>query len=559
MRSFLALVTLSLSVCSQSRTSENEPVVFRHFTPVVPWTLDPALENHANVLKFQAQLFEPPLEMGLDSKGRVKIQVGICELPKIGDGGRSLKLKVRPGVRFHDDPCFAGGKGREVTPSDIKYMLMRHADPDVPSRYFAAFVAGRFTGLDAWRERSASEGFADYDAAVAGLEVDEDTITLGLTAPYPQLYSLLTQPWASIVPKEAIARYGSGFGQRPIGTGPFMFKSKDALGTITMVKNPTYRIRGRPLIDELRFEHVPTLEARTARFHNGDLHILDVWSQNQDSLFDRFGKVRSRFSKVGIRAARGTEMEISYFVFNCKNTFLGQAKIRHAIRLALDRRAFVRAAEGRTYKLADLPFPSAFPESTLFDRQRLAGLGKLDRKAARRLLAEAGHPGGKGLPEFVVDLPGHLGDKEKAAFKILKRDLALVGLKVQMRASPFEEFMQRAKSGDLQIGWVRWYADYPDVENFLILFRHAGDPAANGNHGAYVSPEYDRLYERMAKMYPGAARDVLIKQMVAIVHRDCPWLMLYYSRADRLVAKGVTGYRYNVMNLSMRDVGLVPK
>ena len=47
--------------------------------------------------------------------------------------------------------------------------------------------------------------------------------------------------------------------------------------------------------------------------------------------------------------------------------------------------------------------------------------------------------------------------------------------------------------------------------------------------------------------------------MVAIVRQDCPWLMLYYSRYDRLVAKGVTGYRYNVMNLSMKDVGLIQK
>ena len=559
MRSLLALLALSLSVPAQFRTGENRPVLFRHFTTIAPWTLDPALENHADVLKFQAQLFESPLEMGLDSKGRVNIQGAICNLPQIGEDGRTLKLTVRPGIRFHDDPCFKGGKGRAVTASDVKYMLMRHADPAVPSKYFAAFVAGRFSGLDGWRERAVSQGFADYDAAISGLTVEGDTITLRLTAPYPQLYSLLTQPWASIVPKEAIAQYGSGFGERPIGSGPFVFKSKDALGTVRMVKNSTYRIPGKPLIDELRFEHVPSLDDRTARFHNGDLHILDVWSHNHDDLFDRFGKVRSRYRKKGVRPAWGTEMEISYLFFNFKNTFLAKAKIRQAICLALDRHAFVKAAWGPVYKLADLPFPSTFPETALFDHQPPFKFGKRNLQEAKRLLAAAGHPGGKGLPEFVVDFPGHLGEKEKAAFAIFKRDLALAGLKVQMREGTFEGFIERSKRGDLQIGWVRWYADYPDVENFLLLFRSADNPAANWNYGGYASEEYDRLYARMAKMYPGPARNELVKRMVAIVRQDCPWLMLYYSRYDRLVAKGVTGYRYNVMNLSMKDVGLIQK
>lgn len=559
MRSLLPLLALSLCLPAQGRNVDKRPVLFRHFTMVVPWTLDPALENHANVLKFQAQLFESPLEMGLDAKGRVKIQPGICQMPKVGADGRSLKLTVRPGIRFHDDECFKDGKGRLVTASDIKYMLMRHADPGIQSRYFAAFVEGRFKGLDAWRARAESQGFADYDAQIAGLAVEGNTITLGLTAPYPQLYSLLTQPWASIVPKEAISQYGSGFGDHPVGSGPFMLKSKDALGTITMVKNPTYRIPGKPLIDELRFEHVPNLDDRTARFRNGDLHVLDVWSHNHDDLFDRFGKVRSEFRKKGVLPAWGTEMEISYFFFNFKNKFLANRKIRQAICLALDRHRFVKAAWGPVYKLADVPFPSTFPESALFDYGRPFKFGKWNGKEAKKLLAEAGHPGGKGLPEFVVDFPGHLGDKEKAAYAHFEQDLARIGIKVQLRQGTFEDFLEKSKKGDLQLGWVRWYADYPDVENFLILFRSGEDPLANWNYGAYKNEEYDKLYDQMAKLYPGAERNELVKKMVAIVREDCPWIMLFYSRYDRLVAKGVTGYRYNIMNLSMRDVGLLRK
>lgn len=548
----LTLALIALAVCGFAQPKK-EPVVFRHFTMIVPWTLDPHLENHANVTKLQWQLFEAPLEMQLDAKGRIQTRPAICEYPKISKDGRSMTLVVRPRVRFHDDPCFPGGKGRELDGSDIKYMFMRHADPNVRSKYFDAFVSGRIAGLDAWRERCAQQGFTDYDAKIAGLAVDGKSIKLGLTAPYPQLPALLTQMWAAIVPREAIQRYGSGFGDNPVGSGPFRFKEKDALGSITMVKNPTYRMYGKPAIDELRFEHIPNLDDRTKRFENGDLHILDVWSHNHDQLIDRRGAVRSHLRKKGVRFARGTEMEISYMFFNFENKLLAKKEVRQAICLAVNRHAFVRKAVGPIYKLADTPFPYTFPEAALFDGKPYE-YGKTDIKKAKELLAKAGHPGGKGLPEFVVDFPGHLGPKEKDAWEVFKTDLGRIGIKVQNRQGPFDEFLKRARNRDLQMGWVRWYADYPDVENFLLLFRSNADPLVNWNYGAYKNEEYDQVYDEMAKLYPGAERDQKVRRLVEIVQEDCPWLMLFYSTYDRLVAKGVMGYRYNVVNLSLRDV-----
>ena len=470
--------------------------------------------------------------------------------------GLTLTLTVRPGIRFHDDGCFEGGTGREVGPQDVRYMLMRHADPGVQSIYYGAFVAGRIKGLDQWREQAESDGFADYEAEVEGLTVKGRSLTIRLSSPYPQLYSLLTQPWASIVPREAVQRYGSGFGERPVGSGPFLFKERDALGTIVMVRNPRYRIPGKPLIDELRFEHVPDIKVRTKRFMSGDLQVVDLWSHNSPEFLDRFGRIRPALRRKGMRVAPGTELEISYFIFNCKNALLGKKQVRQAMCLALDREAFVKAAAGPGQRLANLPFPNTFPESAMFDQAAAYRFATPNLEEARKLLAAAGHPGGKGLPEFIFDFPGSLGPKELAAYAIFEKSMAAIGLKFQRRDGTFDRFMERARSGDLQLAWVRWYADYPDVENFLLLLRSNENPVGNFNYGSYKSGEYDRLYDRMARLYPGAERNELVKQMVRIVQEDCPWLMLYYSRSDRVVGRGVSGYRHNVTNLSMRDVGL---
>ena len=120
----LTLAMLALCLCASAQ-SKKPPVVFRHFTSVIPWTLDPVLENHANVLKLQWQVFESPLEMHLDPKGRIQTRAAICEMPKISKDGMAMTLVVRPRVRFHDDACFKDGKGREINGDDIKFMFMR--------------------------------------------------------------------------------------------------------------------------------------------------------------------------------------------------------------------------------------------------------------------------------------------------------------------------------------------------------------------------------------------------------------------------------------------------
>ncbi|MAG58226.1 MAG: hypothetical protein CMJ83_18220 [Planctomycetes bacterium] len=549
MRFVLVLALLIVALPAQK--------VFHTYTQWAPTTLDPQLVNHAAYLRYHAQLFESPLEMGFGERGHCDIRPGICFKPIISEDGLTITLRVQQGIRFHPDACFKDGKGRQVTAADLRYMFMRHADPSHPSVYWESFLAGRITGLDAWRRRAQDHGVADYDAKLAGLIAEKDVFRLRLTAPYPTLISLLTQPWASIVPSEAVRRYGTGFGTaHPIGTGPFRFKSKDALGTVVLVKNTDYRMQGWPHIDEVRFEVVDDLDKRTTRFLNGDLHVLDVWANNADRLLNRFGLIQTALRRKGIRYTYSPPLEVSYFYFNLKNKILAKKGVREAFAYAIDRRALAKIVDGPGYQLANSPLPRVFPESAPVDAKPYL-YDKRSPGRARKCLKDAGFPEGKGLPEFVFDCPGELAEKDRRAMALVKANLAEIGIKVQLREEKdFNAYMKRVGEGDVQIGWTRWYADYPDAENFLILFRSHESPTGTFNYGMYKNPEYDQLYDKMSKLYPGPERTEIITKMVDLIRHDVPWVFLYYPRHGMLVQKGVFGFRNNVLNYSLRDVQL---
>jgi ABC-type transport system substrate-binding protein len=81
-----------------------------------------------------------------------------------------------------------------------------------------------------------------------------------------------------------------------------------------------------------------------------------------------------------------------------------------------------------------------------------------------------------------------------------------------------------------------WAADYPDPENFLFLLygpngkaEHQGENTSN-----YANPEFDALFERMKNMVNGEAREVIIREMVAIAQRDAPWAWGFFPQTFSL-------------------------
>lgn len=525
-----------------------------------PETLDPQLRYDQHHLRYFAQIFESPFEMGLDDKGLAVLRPAVCTLPEISEDGRSLILRLNRGVRFHDDPCFEGGKGREVTLEDLRYTFLRLADPRTESPMWA-LIEGSIKGLDAWREKCKKQKFADYDVDVAGLQVGEGRFTIRLSSPYPVLPALLTQPWASVLPREALRKYGSSFGERPVGTGPFRFKAWDALGTVRLVKNPSYRISTKPYVDELRFESVP-VEKVASRFFEGYLDIIDTLGKPRNEIFDARGRLKSKLRREGYTIADAVPLQLHYMTFGFKNKYLAMKPIRQAICLAIDRQAFIDRVFGGRCRIADSPIPPVFPETVVADQVR-NDLTKRDVKRARGLLAKAGFPGGEGLPEFILDVPSavELMPDTRRGVEGMVANLAEIGIKAQVRTETFGTFLDRAKRGQVQMGWVSWFADYPDVENFLLLFRGAepGSDDYGYNYGHYGNEEYDRLYRRMARLYPGPQRNLLIEKMLRILVEDVPWVTIGYPIQSLASRPGVQGVKYNLLNFSYRDVWVQEK
>src|SRR5690606_7591737 len=91
-------------------------------------------------------------------------------------------------------------------------------------------------GLDEWKDAG-----SDYDKDVSGLRaIDDHTLQVRLTKPYPQLVATLAQGYAALVPREAVEKYGAALGVHPVGSGPFRLVSYDT-ARVVMDRNPGFR------------------------------------------------------------------------------------------------------------------------------------------------------------------------------------------------------------------------------------------------------------------------------------------------------------------------------
>lgn len=502
-------------------------------------------------------------------------------MPEVSEDGLTYTIRLKQGVRFADDPCFPGGRGRELRASDVVFSFLRLMDARLESKGSWIFE-GRIAGLDEFHEatKTATKDPArtDYSPAagfpaVPGLvAVDDHTLRIVLTAPYPQLVWTFAMTYGSVYPPEAVARYGVEFMLHPVGTGPYLVDEYSSAQKLVLVRNPNYRkdtyptkgapgdaqVRGRlddagkalPLNDRVVVTVFKETQPMWLYFQRGFLDRVGVPKDNFDSAIDAAtGRLRGSFETRGIELDKDPRLEVIYDLFNMQDPVVGKGDkaraVRRAISLAIDQEWAKHHLYNDRVSRVDGPVIEEFPEfDPAFRNPWKRGPDETRAQAldrARKVLADAGVDV-RTLPPIEQDVQESTTDRQH--FLAAQRDLAEIGIRLKAHTSTWQEMQERIDRGQVQMAGLSWGADYPEAQNFLQLFYGPNKPP--GPNGAnYQNPEFDRLYDQAASMQPSAERTALYRKMQDIVVDDCVWVVKYRRLQYTLRQPWTHGYRYN--------------
>jgi len=450
-------------------------------------------------------------------------------MPDISPDGLVFTFRLKRGVHFHDDPCFPGGKGRELTAEDFIYSIKRAADKKNLSTGWWAFN-GRIQGLNEFREAAAGESPTDYSVPVAGLTApDPHTLQITLTRPFPQLLWILAMPYAYAVPREAVEYYGENFVSHPVGTGPFILSEWRRNYRLEYRRNPAWH-GGAPGLERIVEYMIGDSSTRWLAFLTGQLDFYkDISHDNWDVIFRDGGRLAPELAARGIRASGIAGLDTYYIGFNMDDPVVGHnKKLRKALTCAFDSEAWIKYYNHRVTR-ARGPIP---PGVEGYSDE--PALHPYDLEKARKLLAEAGWPDGRDPQtgkrlELTLEL-GQTDTEIRESTELFIGFMDKLGVVINPSYNNKPAFFKKIEQREAQMFRLSWFADYPDAENFLQLF-YGPNASPGPNRVNYRRPEYDRLYEEIRVMQDGPERTELYRRMAAMVEEDCPWIFMHHPMA----------------------------
>lgn len=569
------LTLLPLTGCSNNPYPQSEhraSILYRAFSDD-PKTLDPsvcyvALEIvgliYPSFYQYHYLKRDPlalELDLGAQEPERRSVPVTVVQNGRvIRRQGEEWTFRIKPGLRFQDDPCFPGGKGREITAEDFLFAFRRMADPAVGSpvvSFFEDKILGFAELVQQNRKRMDAGQPADYTTPIPGLQArDRYTFRIRLNQPYPQLRYLMATWFTAPQAREAVAHYGKEYARHPVGCGPYRLAEYQSRRRIVLERNPNYRVEYYPsegapgdreagLLEDAG-RRLPMIERIVYSFMR---EPITGWNLFQQGYFDEWSVNRVNYSQVisptgglspemvrkGIQLECETKPNISYFAFNMEDPVFGgytprRRKLRQAISLALDAQQLLDIFyQGNGTRAEFLIPPGLFGyEPGYRNPYRQADLEK-----ARQKLAEAGYPGGidpktgERLTLYYENPYTTPGGRQFLG--TIQKQIEALGIRVVPQTSRFPVWYEKIKKGKFQFYDYNWLADYPDAENFVFLLYGPNKIEGGPNTSRYDNPEYNRLFERMRTMDDTPERMRLIRQMRQIAVEDCPWIYLYHT------------------------------
>jgi peptide/nickel transport system substrate-binding protein len=527
-KKYCILVCIFFIACQKNKSGNEGKTVFRYNEASGLNTMDPAFAKDQAIIWPCLQLYNGLVQLD----DQLKIVPCIAKSWDISNNGKTYTFHLRQDVFFHKNKCFHDST-RKVTASDFLYSLERLTNPSILSP-------------GAWIMNPVVKNDVSKLTGITAL--NDSTLEIMLTQSYPPFIGLLTMPYCSVVPKEAVEFYGADFRGHPCGTGPFKFREWKEGVKLILLKNENYFevVNGKrlPHLDAVEVSFINDKQSVFIEFLKGKLDFLSGLDVSfKDELLTRSGKLQSKYKdrfQMETQPYLNTEY-LGILMDGKKATPLQDVRIRKALNYGFDRNAMI------AYLRNNMGTPGNYgmvpPGLPSFDSTVL--VYGYDPVKARQLLAEAGYPNGKNLPAITLSTTTTYQD----LCEFIKSQWEELGIKINIDVNQAAIHRKMVAEQKLDFFRASWIADYPDAENYLSLFYSTNLAPAGPNYTNFKNNRFDDLFNIALNTTNDSVRYVSYREMDKLIMDEAPVIILYYDKVLRLSAKNVTGLGSNAMNL----------
>jgi oligopeptide transport system substrate-binding protein len=462
-----------------------------------PLDWDPAAAADASSAAVLAQTYEGLTAFDVDNN----VQPALADRWDVSADGRTITFHLRPGITFSD--------GSPITPDDVIQSWLRLLDPQHPSPLFSLL-----------EEVDGAYAYAIGQAKLEwiGLRADGDNVVVKLRRPASFFVAVTGSPALGVVPPgERTATAGSA--PPRVVSGAYI-PSLGANGVIRFDANPNYWAGPPPLAT---IEQLTDLAGGSPveAFEADQLDYTQISSY--DASWIRYD------ATLGPQLRTEDTLTLTYYGFDTEQAPFGDARVRRAFAQAVDWDRIVSLASGRSAATSMLPPGIPGRDDTDY---RPA----YDPAGARDLLAQAGYPGGHGLPPVVLETYG--AGYETTVAAELK---AALGVDVTVEVRDFESYFTRLGAPGGPAFWtMSWIADYPDAHDFLGLLL---DTSSSSNYGHFADGNYHLRIAQAAEATDAAERARNYASAQEILREQVPVIPVDYGEGWALSRDGLLGAR----------------
>ena len=433
----------------------------------------------------------------------------------VSANGRRYVFHLRPGIRWSN--------GRAVTAGDFEWAWKRVLDPATGSRY--AGILSAIENADSFNQKRLT------DASQVGVRaLDDSTLEVRLTSPTPYFLHLLTFYTCLPVPREVIERFGDRWtrSENIVVNGPFKIHAWKLRSSFELDKNPAYWDAANVKLDRIIAYPVDDLTTGTNMYKAG---VID-WepSGGIPAPFLPFLRAYADF-KVGRQQA------VYFYSINVTRPPLDNVWVRRALNHALDRATLCNKVLKGTRPPWGLFCPSGYDGYT--PPPPIA----YNPEEARRDLAKAGYPDGKGFPKIEI-LINTSEDHRRIAEAVQAMWARELHIPVAVSNQEWASYLAATTGLKYEVARRSWIGDYPDPSTFLDIMR-TGD---GNNRTGWSSATYDRLIGEARREADPARRMQILSRAEAVLLDDAPVIPIYHYVTMELVKPYVRGLYPTVLD-----------